>query len=75
KGGLTVNIGHGLRNLIVNGKSVGIQGKTVVAFQATLTTGRIGPNYASGAIKFNAVTLNIGNGYNPSTGKFTAPIA
>ncbi|CAB4033923.1 Complement C1q 4 [Paramuricea clavata] len=75
KGGLTVNIGHGMRDLIINGNGVGIQGKTVVAFQATLTTGRIGPNYARGAIKFNAVTLNIGNGYNPSTGKFTAPIA
>jgi hypothetical protein len=46
----------------------------VVAFQATLTTGKIGPNYAHGAIKFNDVSLNLGNGYNPSTGLFTAPM-
>ena len=43
-------------------------------FFATLTSGSIGPNYAHDAIKFNDVTLNIGNGYNPSTGKFTAPV-
>ena len=48
--------------------------QTVVAFQATLTTGQLGPNYAGGAIKFNDVSLNVGNGYNPSTGMFTAPI-
>ena len=48
--------------------------KGIPAFFATLTSGDIGPNYAHDAIKFNDVTLNIGNGYNPSTGKFTAPI-
>ena len=39
-----------------------------------MTSGNIGPNYANDAIKFNDVSLNIGNGYNPSTGKFTAPV-
>ncbi|XP_028408349.1 complement C1q-like protein 2 [Dendronephthya gigantea] len=64
-----------MRDFVVNGKGVGIQGKTLVAFQATLTSGNIGPNYSLGAIRFNTVDLNTGNGYNPSTGKFTAPIA
>ncbi|XP_028413886.1 complement C1q-like protein 2 [Dendronephthya gigantea] len=64
-----------MRDFIVNGKGVGIQGQTLIVFQATLTSGNIGPNYADGAIKFNDVALNIGNGYNPSTGKFTAPTA
>jgi hypothetical protein len=49
--------------------------QTTVAFQATLTSGSIGPSYSGGAIKFNDVTLNSGDGYNPSTGIFTAPIA
>ena len=40
-----------------------------------LTCGTIGPNYADGAVKFYEVTLNVGNGYNPSSGKFTAPVA
>ena len=48
--------------------------QNIPAFFATLTSGHIGPNYAHDAIKFNDVSLNIGNGYNPSTGKFTAPI-
>ena len=48
--------------------------QTRPAFQATLTSGNIGPNYALGAIKFNDVSLNIGGAYNPSTGKFTAPV-
>ena len=48
--------------------------QTRPAFQATLTTGNIGPNYALGAIKFNDVSFNIGGAYNPSTGKFTAPV-
>ena len=39
-----------------------------------MTSGDIGPNYANDAIKFNDVSLNIGNGYSPSTGKFTAPV-
>ena len=46
----------------------------IPAFFATLTSGSVGPNYAHDAIKFNDVSLNIGNGYNPSTGKFTAPV-
>ncbi|CAB4030988.1 heavy metal-binding HIP-like [Paramuricea clavata] len=73
-GGITLNFEKGMRDFIVNGKGVGIHGQVLVAFQATLTTGRIGPNYAHGAIKFNDVALNIGSGYNPSTGLFTAPI-
>ena len=48
--------------------------KGIPAFFATLTSGNIGPNYDHDAIKFNDVTLNIGSGYNPSTGKFTAPV-
>ena len=43
------------------------------AFFATLTSGYAGPNYAHDAIKFNDVSINIGNGYSSSTGKFTAP--
>ena len=39
-----------------------------------MTSGNIGPNYAHDAIKFNDVSLNTGNGYNSSTGKFTAPV-
>ena len=46
----------------------------IPGFFATLTSGDIGPNYAHDAIKFNDVSLNIGKGYNPSTGKFTAPV-
>jgi hypothetical protein len=44
----------------------------VVAFQATLTSGDTAR--AGGAIKFNDVSVNIGNGYDPRTGKFTAPV-
>ncbi|XP_028415484.1 complement C1q-like protein 3 [Dendronephthya gigantea] len=72
---ITLNFEEGMRDFIVNGKGVGIQRQTLIAFQATLTSGNIGPNYADGAIKFNDVALNIGKGYNPTTGKFTAPIA
>ena len=39
-----------------------------------MTSGDIGPNYANDAIKFNDVSINVGNGYNPGTGKFTAPV-
>ena len=39
-----------------------------------MTTGRIGPNYADDAIRFNDVSINVENGYNPSTRKFTAPV-
>ena len=46
----------------------------IPAFFATLTSGSVGPNYAHDAIKFNDVSVNIENGYNPSTGKFTAPV-
>ena len=46
----------------------------IPAFFSTLTSGHIGPNYAHDAIKFNDVSLNMGNGYNPTTGKFTAPV-
>ncbi|XP_028415483.1 complement C1q tumor necrosis factor-related protein 3-like [Dendronephthya gigantea] len=74
-GGITLNFEEGMRDFIVNGKGVGIQGQTLIAFQATLTSSNIGPNYTDGAIKFIDVALNIGNGYNPSTGKFTAPTA
>lgn len=42
--------------------------QTVAAFQATLQTGQIGPNYAEKAVKFNDVGLNVGNRYNPSSG-------
>ena len=45
----------------------------IPAFFATRTSGHIGPNYAHDSIKFNDVSLNIGNCYNPNTGKFTAP--
>jgi hypothetical protein len=31
--------------------------QTTVAFQATLTSGSIGPSYSGGAIKFNDVIL------------------
>ena len=47
----------------------------IPVFFATLTSGDIGPNCAHDAIKFNDVSLNIGNGYSPSTEKFTAPVA
>ena len=39
-----------------------------------MTSGNVGPNYANDAIKFNDVSINVGNGYNPGTGKFTAPV-
>ena len=39
-----------------------------------MTSGNIGPNYANDAIKFNDVSINVENGYNPGTGKFTAPV-
>ena len=51
-----------------------LSGPTVHSYTVTLTSGNIGPNYAYDAIKFNDVSLNIGSGYNPSTGKFTAPV-
>ena len=46
----------------------------IPAFFATLKSVHIGPNYARHAITFNDVPLNIGNGHNPTTGKFTAPV-
>ena len=46
----------------------------IPAFFATLTSVHIGPNYAHHAITFNDVSLNIGNGHNPSTRKFTVPV-
>ena len=58
--------------MFCNESSIVLQ--SIPAFFATLTSGNIGPNYAHDAIKFNDVSLNIGNGYNPSTGKFTAPV-
>ncbi|XP_028415473.1 uncharacterized protein LOC114538492 [Dendronephthya gigantea] len=73
-GGITLNFDEGMRDFNVNGKSIGIQRQTLVAFQATLTSGNIGPNYADGAIKFNDVALNIGNGYNPSTRNLLLPL-
>ena len=72
--GITLNFQHGMRDFIVNGKGIGFHKQTLVAFQATLTSGNLGPNYAAGVIKFNDVSLNIGNGYASSTGKFTAPV-
>ena len=53
---------------------VNINLQKILAFFATLKSGDIGPNYAHDAIKFNDVSLNIGNGYNPSTEKFAAPV-
>ena len=74
-GGVSLHFDNGgMRNLIVNGQGASVQKQVVVAFQATLTSGHLGPNYADGAIKFNDVSLNIGNGYKPSSGKFTAPV-
>ena len=48
--------------------------QVIPSFHATLTSGNVGPNYANDAIKFNDVSINVGNGYNPGTGKFTAPV-
>ncbi|XP_028400303.1 complement C1q-like protein 2 [Dendronephthya gigantea] len=70
---INLSFQHGMRDFIVNGKT-GKIGQGIPAFFTTLTSGSIGPNYAHDAIKFNDVSLNIGNGYNPSTGKFTAPV-
>ncbi|WP_411027245.1 C1q-like domain-containing protein, partial [Salmonella sp. s54925] len=47
---------------------------TTAAFFATLTSGSVGPNYAGDSIKFNDVSINIGDVYNPTTGKFQAPM-
>ena len=39
-----------------------------------MTSGQIGPSYADDAIKFNDVSINVENGYDPSTGHFTATV-
>ena len=74
KSRISLKFGQGMRDFILHGKGYDVYAQIHPAFQATLTSSNIGPNYALGAIKFNDVSFNIGGAYNPSTGKFTAPI-
>ncbi|KAM6914383.1 complement C1q-like protein 2 [Lycodopsis pacificus] len=53
-------------------------GKPQVAFSATLTesdSGNIGPFPIAAPLKYKKVFSNTGNGYNPSTGIFTALVS
>ena len=47
--------------------------KQRVAFTAGVTSGS--STWNSGTLVFDVVILNLGNGYNPSTGVFTSPVA
>ena len=47
--------------------------KQKVAFTAGVTSSS--STWRSGTLIFNSIILNVGNGYNPSTGVFTSPVA
>ena len=44
-----------------------------MAFTAGVAS--LSSTWNSGTLVFNSVILNVGNGYNPSTGVFTSPVA
>jgi len=48
---------------------------TTIAFDASRTSSGTGAEGWQGVITFNHVTTNIGNAYNSSNGRFTAPVA